>query len=48
MLHKLDRIEEFDTAMELVFERDRQANERNGRAPGRRTVGAAQASTLSH
>lgn len=48
MLHKLDRIEEFDTAMELVFEGDRQANERNGRAPGRRAVGAAQASTLSH
>ena len=48
MLHKLDRIEEFAAAMDLVLDRGRPASNRNGRAPGRRTVGAAQASTLSH
>jgi CelD/BcsL family acetyltransferase involved in cellulose biosynthesis len=48
MLHKLGRIEEFDAAMDLVLAGDRRAPERNGRAPDRRTVGAAPASTLSH
>ena len=48
MLHKLDRIEEFDAAMQLVLDRGRPAGERDGRAPGRRTLAAAPASSLSH
>ena len=48
MLHKLDRIEEFDAAMDLVLDRDRQAGQRDGRALGRRSAAAAQASSLSH
>ena len=48
MLHKLNRIEEFDAAMELVLEYERQAAERNGRAPDRRKGAAAPASVLSH
>jgi len=48
MLHKLNRIEEFDAAMELVLEDERQVTERNGRAPDRRKVAAAPASVLSH
>ena len=48
MLHKLGRIEEFDAAMDLVLDGDRQDPDRNGRALGRPTAGAAQASTLSH
>ena len=48
MLHKLDRVEQFDAAMDLVLDGDRQGTERNGRHPGPRAVGATQASTLSH
>nr|WP_249127773.1 GNAT family N-acetyltransferase [Bradyrhizobium lablabi] len=48
MLHKLDRIEEFDAAMDLVFERDRQAGERNGRVLGRRAAATAEAGSLAH
>lgn len=48
MLNKLDRVAQFDAAMDLVLDGDRQSTERNGRPPGRRAVGAALASTLSH
>lgn len=40
MLHKLDRIEEFDAAMDLVLDDERHGADRNGRSAGRRTAGA--------
>jgi len=48
MLNKLGRIEEFDAAMDMVLDGGREGAEGNGRAQGRRVVGAEQASTLAH